>query len=441
MVYGGKGIARYNDLTLFISGVLPDEKVQVAIKNKKRGIVKAELIKVITTSPDRVAPPCNGEEECTGAPWTHISYPAQLRLKQEILLETLKKIGKIEPREVLPIIPSPDTEHYRLRVQFNVRYQDTRPMMGFFREGTHHLIETKNGFLLHPLINKTLDAIRNIAGQLPPLKEIHVNASPDGEIIILFFINSEVPPSLANIFEALKKEVNEIAGVISYAGRKKWEVLGKNYIKLRLNDITYQSTEGNFFQVNWRQNKNMTDSLLDLAGLKGDEIILDLYCGLGNFSLPLAKRAERVIGIESGYSAIEDAKKNAEANGIQNVEFICDDVRKGLKMLLEKKEKADLIVLDPPRAGATKKIIERIIALSPAKALYVSCNPTTMARDIEMMQRGGYILNRLQPIDMFPHTYHIESIAELIRGAENPIVHISSSPSNTNHPHKYHSPQ
>ena len=205
MVYGGKGIARYNDLTLFISGALPSEKVQVEIKKKKRGIVEAELIKVINPSPDRVTPPCNGEEECTGAPWPHISYPAQLKLKQEILLETLKKIGRIEPREVLPIIPSPDTERYRLRVQFNVRYQDSRPMMGFFREGTHHLVEIKNGFLLHPLINKTLDAIRNIAGQLPPLKEIHVNASPDGEIIILFFINSEAPPSLANIFEALKK--------------------------------------------------------------------------------------------------------------------------------------------------------------------------------------------------------------------------------------------
>lgn len=419
MVYGGKGIARHNGLALFISGVLPGEKAQVEIKNKKRGIVEAELLKVITASPDRVKPPCNGEEECTGAPWTHISYPAQLRLKQDILLETLRKIGRIEPKEVLTIIPSSDTEHYRLRVQFNVRYQDERPMIGFFREGTHHLIEIKNGFLLHPLINRTLDAIRNIADQLPSLKEIHVNACPDGEILILFFATSDAPPSLANVFEALKKEVNEIAGVISYAGRKKWEVLGRNYIKLRLNDITYQSTEGNFFQVNWRQNKNMTDSLLDLAELKGDENVLDLYCGLGNFSLPLAKRAERVIGIESGYSAIEDAKKNAEVNRIQNVEFICDDVRKGLKMLLARKEKADLIVLDPPRAGATKKIIERITALSPAKILYVSCNPTTMARDIEIMQKGGYILNRLQPIDMFPHTYHIESIGELVRGAES----------------------
>ncbi|MBI5025598.1 MAG: 23S rRNA (uracil(1939)-C(5))-methyltransferase RlmD [Nitrospirae bacterium] len=414
MIYGGKGLARDDGLTIFIPGVIPGERVYVRIKKKRKGFAEAELIEIIKPSPDRITPQCKGEEECTGAHWPYISYPAQLKFKEEILLETLKKIGNIEPRNILPIIPSQNTDHYRLRVQLNVRYHDSRPLIGFFREGTHYLIEIKNGFLLHPLINRTLDAIIKIAEQLPPLREIHINVSPDREILILFFIAIESPQSLAPIFEALREDVKEVVGVISYAGRKKYEVLGRNYLKLRLDDFTFQSREGNFFQVNWEQNRNMINSLLDLSELKGDERVLDLYSGIGNFSLPLARNSERVVGIESGYSAVEDALRNAEENGIKNIEFICEDVRKGLKGLLEKKERADLIVLDPPRAGATRKIIERIIAFSPKKIIYISCNPTTLARDIEMLQDGGYFLNRLQPIDMFPQTYHIESIAELL---------------------------
>jgi 23S rRNA (uracil1939-C5)-methyltransferase len=425
LIYGGKGLSRHNNLTLFVPGVLPGERVTVEIKKRRKGFAEAELIEIIKPSPDRIIPLCKGEEECTGSHWPYISYPAQLRLKEEILLETLKKIGDVEPRNVLPIIPSPETEHYRLRVQFNVRYQGSKPMIGFFREGTHHLIEIKNGFLLHPLINRTLDAIRKIADRFPPLREIHMNVSPEGEILILFFIDpepwpvgqgsGESPPVLSSIFGELRDKIKEIVGVITYAGKKKWEVLGRNYINLGLNDLTFKSTEGNFFQVNWEQNKNMIKSLLELSELRGNEVVLDLYSGIGNFSIPLAKRAGKVIGIESGYSAVEDARKNAEKNGVKDVEFICEDVRKGLKGLLEREEKVDIIILDPPRAGATKKIIERIIAFSPEKIIYVSCNPTTLARDIEILQEGGYLLNRLQPIDLFPQTYHIESIAEMVK--------------------------
>lgn len=416
LVYGGKGIVRHEGITIFVPDVLPGEKVSVEIKRKRKGISEADLIGVIDPSRERVVPPCKGEEECTGASWPHISYPAQLRFKEEILLETLKKIGKIEPLKVLPIIPSPDTEHYRLRVQFNVRYEDSRPMIGFFRPGTHHLIEIRNGLLLHPLINKSLDAARRIADKLPPLREIHMNVSPEREVLILFFFDHENPPSLAPVFDELKEEVKEVVGVITYAVRKRWEVLGRNYLKFRLANLKFQSTEGNFFQVNWNQNKNVVKALLEISGLKGNEKVFDLFCGIGNFSIPLAKNAGKVIGIESSCSSVEDAVRNAENNGISNIEFICEDVRKGLKWLLEKKEKTDLIVLDPPRSGATKKIIERIIAFSPEKIIYISCNPSTLARDLEMLREGGYILSRLQPIDMFPHTYHIEAIAEMVRG-------------------------
>jgi 23S rRNA (uracil1939-C5)-methyltransferase len=174
-------------------------------------------------------------------------------------------------------------------------------------------------------------------------------------------------------------------------------------------------SEGNFYQVNWDQNRNMVRTVLNFAGLKGDETVLDLYCGIGNFSLPLARGAMQVVGVESGYSAVEDAKRNAERNGVRNVEFIADDLQQGLKTLLMRKTRADVIALDPPRAGATLKTLERILAFVPRKIVYVSCNPSTLARDLKYFRLFGFRLRRLQPIDMFPYTYHIECVAELVR--------------------------
>jgi 23S rRNA (uracil1939-C5)-methyltransferase len=415
LIYGGRGLGRHEGLAVFVPGVLPGEKVTVEIRKRRKGFAEAQLIEIIEPSPDRIAPPCNGEEECTGAHWPFISYPAQLRFKEQILLEVLRKIGNIEPRTFLPIIPSPETERYRLRVQFNVRYAGSRPMIGFFREGTHRLVEIRNGFLLHPVINRILDALRGVSHLLPPMKEIHVNASPEGEALLLFFMEKEGPPSLAPLFDALRKEAREVIGVIGCAVREKREALGRNYITLRLDDISFRSTEGNFFQVNWSQNRNMAKSVLDLAELRGGEHVLDLCCGIGNFTLPLARRAGKVIGIESVQSSIDDARINAEENGIRNVEFMCDTVRRGLKWLLQRKERADVIVLDPPRAGMVKRAMERVIEFSPKKVIYISCNPTTLARDLAMLREGGYSLHRLQPIDMFPYTHHIETIAEMVK--------------------------
>jgi 23S rRNA (uracil1939-C5)-methyltransferase len=155
--------------------------------------------------------------------------------------------------------------------------------------------------------------------------------------------------------------------------------------------------------------------VLAFASLTGNETVLDLYCGIGNFSLPLAKQAKTVIGIESGYSAIEDAKANAVLNGISNTEFIADDMQKGLKALIQRKLRADVIVLDPPRAGATLTTLERVLAFVPQKIVYVSCNPSTLARDLKFFQLFGFRLDRLQPVDMFPYTYHIECVAEMVR--------------------------
>ncbi|HSQ77303.1 MAG TPA: 23S rRNA (uracil(1939)-C(5))-methyltransferase RlmD [Nitrospirota bacterium] len=416
LVYGGSGLARLdNGQAVFVPGVLPGERAAVEIKKRKKGFLQAELIEIISPSTDRRAPPCIGEKQCTGATWPHISYPAQLRYKQEILQDTLKRIGGMEPARLLPILPSPRNDHYRLRTQFNVRMKDGLQRIGFFRQGSYDLIEVEQAFLIHPLIDKVLKGMRSLSNELPLLTEIHINASPAGEAHVLLFSEQGPLPPMKTFFAKLRSVVPEIIGLTGFVNRKKVFSLGRNQLSLEVEGLALRATEGNFFQVNWEQNRNMVRTVLDFAECTGNETVLDLYCGIGNFSLPLATKAKAVIGIESGYSAIEDAVANAKLNNIANAEFIADDLQKGLKTLIQKKMRADVIVLDPPRSGATLKTLERVLAFVPRKIIYVSCNPSTLARDLKFFHLFGFRLDRLQPVDMFPYTYHIECVAEMVR--------------------------
>jgi len=416
LVHGGSGLARLKTgQVIFVDGVLPGERILVILKQKRKGFLQADLIEVITPSPHRITPPCSGEKECTGATWQHIAYAAQLAYKQDILQDALTRIAHITPMHPLLILPSPHTDHYRLRTQFSVRTEEGTQRIGFFRHGSYSLVEVDDAFLIHPIINRTLKAIRSLVRQLPLLTEIHINATPGGQAHILLFSELSRLPLLEPFFMNLKKIVPEVIGITGYANKQKAFVIGNNRLLLELDGLTYTATEGNFYQVNWEQNKNMVRMVMDFAGLAGHETVLDLYSGIGNFALPLARKARTVIGVESGYAAIEDAKANAELNGITNVEFLADDLQKGLKALLQQKKRADVIVLDPPRSGATLKTLERILAFVPQKIIYVSCNPSTLARDLQHFQLFGFRLDRLQPVDMFPYTYHIECIAEMTR--------------------------
>jgi len=416
LVYGGSGLGRLQTgQAVFVPGVLPGERVTIAVRRKRKGVFEADLLNVLTPSKDRILQPHTAEERYTGATWPHIAYPAQLQFKQNILLDSLKRIGGMEPRQPRSILPSPRTEHYRLRTQFNVRTVDGKQQIGFFRQGTYNLIEVKNAFLIHPIINKTLDAVRSLSFQLPALREIHINATPEEKVHILLFSDEESFSLPEAFFADLVRIAPQMIGITGFARKKKAFVHGENRLMLELEGLTLHATEGNFFQVNWGQNINMVRTVMEFAALSGSETVLDLYCGIGNFALPIAQKAGSVIGIESGYSAIEDAVANAELNGLKNTEFIADDMQKGLKMLLQRRMKTDVVVLDPPRAGATLKTLERILAFVPQKIIYVSCNPSTLARDLKYFHLFGFRLNRLQPVDMFPYTYHIECVAEMIR--------------------------
>ena len=222
LVHGGSGLARLDTgQTVFVPGVLPGERIVVTIRKKRKGVLEAALVKVLTPSKDRIIPPCNGEIECTGATWPHIAYAAQLKYKQEILLDTLKKIGGIEPRHLLPMLPSPLTDHYRLRTQFNVRMKDNRQRIGFFRQGSYDLIEVNNAFLINPVIDRVLKNIRSLSDELPLLTELHINASPTGEVHLLLFGDQPFIPALDAFFAELKRISPEVIGITGFEGRKR----------------------------------------------------------------------------------------------------------------------------------------------------------------------------------------------------------------------------
>lgn len=417
LVYGGEGLAHLeNGKPVFVTGVLPGELVRIAVTGRRKGVYHGAAADVLEPSPDRTGPPCCGEIECTGATWPFIAYPAQLRLKEQILLETISRTAGIRPLRPLPILEAPRKDHYRLRTQFTVRSKGGAQRIGFFRAGSYDLVEVENAFLIDPLISRTLAAVRGLVALLPTLAEIHMNASPGGEVHLLLFAEGATFRPPEEFFRKLRERVPGVIGITGFAGKKKAFSLGTPALKLEVDGLTLLATEGNFFQVNWDQNLNMVRTTLEFADLRGHETVLDLYCGIGNFTLPLAKRARSVIGIESGFSSIDDARANAERNGLRNTEFIADDLQKGLKPLLERKLRPDVVVLDPPRAGATLTTLERILALLPKKIVYVSCNPSTLARDLKFLHLFGFQLDRIQPVDMFPWTYHIEAVAEMVRG-------------------------
>ena len=416
LVHGGSGLAHLDQgRTVFVNNVLPGEQVLIEIKRRRKGILEAVPVEIVIPSRDRIKPLCDGELQCTGATWPHIAYPAQVRYKEEILLDTLSRISGFSPAQPLAMLPSPKTDHYRLRTQFNVRTIQGKQRIGFFQQGSYRLVEVDDAFLLDPLINQTLKAIRSQIAELPHLSELHINSTPTRQVHLLMFGDQGPFPEPHSFFQKLKASIPELVGLTGFSNRQKICSLGEKQLHLDIEGLALNATEGNFYQVNWDQNRAMVRSVLDFAALTGTETVLDLYCGIGNFALPLAKRARSVVGIESGFSAIEDAKANATLNNIENAEFIADDMDKGLKALMNRKMRADVIVLDPPRAGATLTTLERVLAFVPRKIIYVSCNPSTLARDLKFFHLFGFRLDRLQPVDMFPYTYHIECVAEMVR--------------------------
>ncbi len=421
MAYGGFGFGYLNRKSCFVPFTTIGDKAYIEITDEKRSYLNGKLCKIIEAGPARINPLCPVFGKCGGCNWQHIEYDNQLLFKQNIFNELLWRIGGVKPELILPIVASPRSFGYRSRAQFKVRAINNLLNIGFYQAGTHKIIPLPDTCaILTPSINSSLPEIRHILSKIPDsnkIPQIDVMAGIDDEVIVVFHYIGNKLSRLTDIILHKITTSSKVKGIYIQQGRKNTlvNIFGSKEIHYPVVGCVHsklKSSAGGFTQINYNQNINIINSVCEWAELDGTKSILDLYCGNGNFSIPLSFGSARLIGIEEYSPSIIDAINNSENQGIKNIQFHVSKVVEALCKLVTENDKFDLVVLDPPRIGAADSI-EKIARLNPENIIYVSCDPSTLARDIKIFCKYGYTVIKTRPYDMFPQTYHLESITHL----------------------------
>lgn len=412
VAFKGYGVGKLKGKVIFVPYTVTGDEVSINLIEEKKNFAMARIKEVLRPSPWRVCPPCPYFGGCGGCQWQHIEPRIQGDLKKEILKNLLQRLGGMKDLPLLSLIPSDTPYGYRARIQLKLK----EGKIGFFEEKSHRIIEIEECLIAHPLINLILQRFRRERFPVSNLREIEINISPDEDkgILILHLYKSKAGKDLP-VQEFLQSF--PILKGIALAGKGKWIYFGDPvlYFNTKVASSKFHRTlrlrvsPESFYQVNLRQNLKLIEILLEFAQLQGEERVLDLYSGIGNFSLPLALHAKSVIGIEENRKAIEDARFNAEENQTGNCRFLLGRVEDRMKGM---EGRVDLLVLDPPRRGA-RAILDEIEGLRPKRIIYISCEPTTFIRDIKILTQKGYFLQKICLVDMFPQTYHMEVIGLL----------------------------
>jgi 23S rRNA (uracil1939-C5)-methyltransferase len=430
MAFGGYGVARADGKVLFIPYTLTGDEVWIEVTEEKKRYSMGKLVRIVEASPLRVDPLCPYVGVCGGCQWQHIDPSVHGEMKQAILVDILKRLGKLEKIPHIDVIPSPKPYGYRIRVQLKVRGK----AIGYYQERSRKIVDITYCPISHPLVNRIILFLREQRDAFSNMEEIEINVSPGEEKGVLLFH----PRSYDQRFEHFVKQFaphphppprrgREREGVsqpvlkgIAIAKKEGWTLCGNASLSLTVSfrvaerdrTLSFRISPGSFSQVNPEQNERLIQTLVEFSDIRDNERVLDLFAGAGNLTLPLALHAGEVWGVEGSRPAVEDARFNAERNGIRNAHSIEGEVEEILKDW--KREKPDQIVLDPPRAGC-KKIVDLLAGLEPKKIIYVSCEPTNFARDLRLLAERGYSLEKLRLIDMFPQTHHMEVVGLLSR--------------------------
>lgn len=434
--HSGEGVGRHEGLTVFVPGGAPGDTLRAKVVEVKKNYARGVLVDVVVPSPNRVAPPCPVVGECGGCQLQHIAYPAQLAHKRQQVVDALERLGKLTGIPVYSTLGMDEPWSYRNKAQFPVGLRSGRVVAGFFAPGTHRIVDIEKCEIQHPLGNEIMAHVKELAGKygVPIYDERthkgvlrHVLARVGrgtGEAMAVLVTNGLEFPNGKKIAEELMRRMPAVASVVQNVnpevtnvvlGRKNKLLAGKESIIDYIGDLQFAISPLSFFQVNPAQTEVLYGKALEYAGLTGGETVVDVYCGIGTISLFLARKAREVIGIEVVPPAIEDARENAQRNGVTNARFICGDAAQEMPRLAQQGVKADVIVVDPPRAGCEEPVLQAMAAMAPERIVYVSCNPASLARDLGILQGLGYRTLEVQPVDMFPHTAHVECVALLVR--------------------------
>jgi 23S rRNA (uracil1939-C5)-methyltransferase len=447
----GKSIAKSpnEERTIILEGdAVPGDLMDVQVFKKRKKYLYARPINHKVYSSHRIDPKCHHFGVCGGCKWQQVDYKLQLKSKQEEVIQTFKKVASLEPKEILPILEAPQLFRYRNKFEFT--FSDSRWLtpeeikskneflerraLGFHVSGMwHKVISVKECLLQDKLSNnirkKVLEfclkhdySFFNLRDRSGFLRTLMMRTTSDGQIMLLFqFFYQDVirTQKLLDFVKTTFPEINSLLYTINDKGNDSIYDLditcyyGKKFITENLEGLRIRIDAKSFYQTNIQQTPKLYNAALSLADLKSTDLVYDLYCGTGTISMLAARRVKQVVGIELVEKAIHDARHNAKENGIKNVSFCCGDMKDVFDSeFIQIHGRPEVLIIDPPRDGMHPKVVEQILKLLPEKIVYISCNPATQARDLEPLVKN-YSLEVIQPVDMFPHTAHVENIALL----------------------------
>lgn len=424
MAFGGAGLGHVAGKVCFVPFSMPGDTARIRVRTEKRSYLEGELIELVAPSPQREIPPCPVFGVCGGCNWQHLPYAAQLAAKQEIFADLLWRSARVERERILPIAPAPEPYGYRARVQFKLRYAAGQLHIGFYRGGSHFVVDVpQRCAIAHPVINRLFTELNGFLSGFPEpdkLPQVDVTIGDDDAAVLVFHYRGNRYEDCVRYLEKL--DIGPTAGLYLQRGHKATleKIDGHETLSYRIPENflagiperTLTFAAGGFSQVNYRQNLSLIATVFEWAALTGTEKVLDLYCGNGNFSIPLAHRAAAIVGIEEYPPSIIDARRNCAVNDVKNAVYRCSDAVAGVAELAAAGERFELVIVDPPRTGAAE-LVRQIPSLHPGKIIYVSCDPATLARDIGLLRGLEYEVVKSLPVDMFPQTYHIESVTLL----------------------------
>ncbi|RKO61271.1 23S rRNA (uracil(1939)-C(5))-methyltransferase RlmD [Caldibacillus debilis] len=434
VTHDGQGVAKADGYPLFVPGALPGERGTVRVLKTNKSYGYGKLLELAVESPDRRIPPCPVYHQCGGCQLQHMSYAAQLRMKEKHVRDCLQRIGKIAHADIRPIIGMGDPWRYRNKVQVPVGMKDGELVAGFYRERTHKIINMDRCLIQMEKTDEVVQKVKELCGnlQIPPydeerhegvLRHIMVRYGlATREIMVVLITRTDEIPNRKKLVRGIVEAFPDVKSIVQNINPKRTNVIlgeetrvlwGRDVIYDKIGDIRFAISAQSFYQVNPVQTRVLYEKALEYAGLTGEETVIDAYCGIGTIALFLAGRAKKIYGVEVVPEAVADAKRNAELNGIRNAEFAVGKAETVMEQWYEAGLRPDCIVVDPPRKGCEPSLLETILKMSPQRVVYVSCNPATLARDLRILEDGGYRTEAVQPVDMFPQTKHVEAVVRM----------------------------
>lgn len=430
----GAGVGRIGEQVIFIPGALLGEEVLAEVTEKHKRYLQGRMVDVIKKHNQRQTPPCEVYDSCGGCQLQHIAYQGQLEIKERIVRETLARIGGLPDVLVQPVLGMKNPWAYRNKGYFRVGIAQGKVKLGFVEEGSHDLAPVYCKHLFSSQVTVLISSLEDIlskykvkvAGKKEKgLRHILIRESKaTGEILVVFIVSGEFSDEKEKITREICHRNPAVVGICqNYNPKPVGEVMGKETVILwgkgeiedRIGPFSFTISPRSFFQVNNSQTEVLYEKVMAYAGLTGTETVIDAYCGIGTISLFLARKAQKVIGIEYVPEAVEDARSNGARNAVTNAEFFLGQAEILMPRLVKKGIKPDVVVVDPPRRGCGAALLDSIIAVKPERVVYVSCNPATLARDLKYLATGGYQVQEVQPVDMFPWTYHTECVCLIVR--------------------------